>query len=157
MSVVAVSLPVTMTLRAPTGPFRRADLEFHGVDHSRASFTVRLFFNRPDATADTPTDIEHGYAGSFHILGHGGCAGDEGHCEVPTERRPYDRRTPHQLTPLSKRVVVTEALRRALTDRATDVLLTAVAVLRSELVESWGTALTSDLLHFDRVDLLTYQ
>ena len=102
--------------------------------------TVRLFFNRPDAAADTDRHRAR-HAGSFHILGHGGCAGDEGHCEVPTERRPYDRRTPHQLTPLSKRVVVTDALRRALTDRATEILLTAVAVLRSELVESWGTAL----------------
>ncbi len=157
MSVLAVSAPVTMTLRAPTGPFRRADLEFHGVDHSRASFTVRLFLNRPDASADTPTDSEHGYAGSFHILGHGGCAGDEGHCEVPTERRPNDRRAPHQLTPLSKRVVVTDALRRALAGGATEVQLTAVAVLRAELVESWGAELTRDLLHFDRVDLLTYQ
>ena len=38
-------------------------------------------------------------------------------------------------------MVVTDALRRALTDRATEILLTAVAVLRSELVDSWGTAL----------------
>src|SRR5690242_9484865 len=114
MTVIAVSSPVTLTLRAPTAPFRRADLEFHGVDHSRASFTVRLFFNQPDATVDTPADADHGYAGAFHIFGHGGCAGEEGHCAVPTDRRPDDRRLPHQLTPVSKRVVVTEALRTAL-------------------------------------------
>lgn len=156
MSVVAVSDPVTMTLRAPTGGFRRADLEFHGVDHSRSSFTARLFFNHTDADAATPTDDEHGYAGSFHIFGHGGCAGDEGHCEVPTERRPRDLRPQHQLTTLSKRVVVTDALRRALSG-GTELSVTVVPVLRDELVAAYGESLTSDLLHFDRVDLLTYQ
>lgn len=156
MSMQAVAAPVTLTLRAPTGDFRRADLEFYGVDHSRSSYTARLFFNQPDADAATPTDDEHGYAGSFHIFGHGGCAGDEGHCEVPTDRRPDDLRPPHQLTPLNKRVTVTAALQRALR-HGQQLQLTVVAVLREELVTSYGAELTSDLLHFDRVDLLTYQ
>ena len=156
MSVQAVAEPVTVILRAPTAGFRRADLEFYGVDHSRSSFTARLFFNQPTADAATPTDEEHGYAGSFHIFGHGGCAGDEGHCEVPTDRRPDDLRPAHQLTPLTKRVTVTAALRRAL-GAGSELQLTVVAVLREELVTSYGADLTSDLLHFDRVDLITYQ
>lgn len=156
MSVVAVSDPVTMALRAPTGGFRRADLEFHGVDHSRSSYTARLFFNHAAADAATPTDDEHGYAGSFHVLGHGGCAGDEGHCEVPTESPPRGLRSQHQLTPLSKRVVVTDALRRALSGGG-ELSVTVVPVLREELVSAYGESLTSDLLHFDRVDLLTYR
>lgn len=122
---------------------------FHGVDHSRSSFTARLFFNQP--TAATAVDDEHGCAGSFHIFGHGGCAGDEAHCEVPTERRPNDLRPVHQLTSLSKRVIVTDALRRALSGADT-LQLTVVAVLREELVASYGETLTTDLLHFDRVD-----
>jgi hypothetical protein len=157
VNVVAVSDPVTVTLGAPTGGFRRADLEFQGVDHSRSSFTARLFFNQTSAGPDTPTDDEHGYAGSFHIFGHGGCAGDAGHCEVPTERRPDDLRPIHQLTPISKRVIVTDALHRALAPGDTTVHLTIVAVLRGELAASYGEALTNDLLHFDRVDLITYQ
>lgn len=156
MNVVAVSAPVTMSLRAPSGGFRRADLEFHGVDHSRSSFTARLFFNHPAANASTPTDNDHGYAGCFHIFGHGGCAGDENHCEVPNERRPHDLRPEHQLAAISKRVVVTDALRRAL-QAGPDLTVTVVTVLREELVSSYGEALTTDLLHFDRVDLLTYQ
>src|SRR5690349_15743431 len=132
MSSVAVSAPVTVALQPPAGGFRRADLEFHGLDHSRASFTARLFFNQPDAEVSTPTDDAHGYAGSFTIFGHGGCAGDEGHCEVPTERRPFDLRPAHQLTPATKRVVVTSALRRAL--QGSDALeLTIVPVLREEI------------------------
>lgn len=156
MSVRAVSTPVTMSLRPPAGAFRRADLEFHGVDHSRSSFTVRVFLNQPDADATTPPDAEHGYAGAFHIFGHGGCAGQEGHCHVPTERRANDLRPPHQLTPISKRLVVTEALRRAL-EHGTELTVTVVPVLRDELVDFYGSDLTTDLLHFERVDLLTYQ
>ena len=30
----------------------------------------------------TPMTEAEGYAGTFHILGHGGCYGDIGHCEV---------------------------------------------------------------------------
>jgi hypothetical protein len=158
MSSVTVSAPVTVTLRPPVGGFRRADLEFHGLDHSRASFTARLFFDQPGADVDTPLDDAHGYAGFFTIFGHGGCAGDEGHCEVPTERRPFDLRPAHQLTPATKRVVVTQALRRALQGSGSGTLqLTIVPVLREEIAAYLGSELTSDLLSFDRVDLLTYQ
>lgn len=156
MTVTGVSEPITVTLRVPPGPFRRADLEFHGVDHARSSFTARIFLNNPAADASTPTDAEHGFAGRFHVFGHGGCAGDEGHCEVPAERRPHDLRPPHQLAPLSKRVVVTDALRRA-AEGGDEVRVTVVAVLREELVEAYGPDLTSDLLTIDRVDLLTYR
>src|SRR6266496_260174 len=62
--------------------FARADLEFHGVDHSGASFEARIFFNNPGATAATEKTPANGYAGAFHIFGHGGCYGDLGHCEV---------------------------------------------------------------------------
>lgn len=156
MTSVTVSAPVTVTLRPPAGGFRRADLEFHGLDHSRASFTARLFFNQPDADVDTPLDEAHGYAGFFTIFGHGGCAGDEGHCDVPTERRPFDLRPAHQLTPATKRVVVTDALRRALRSGGT-LQLTIVPVLREEIATYLGSDLTTDLLSFDRADLLTYQ
>lgn len=87
------SHPITVSLDRPPGPFVRADLAFHGVNHARASFEARLFLNYPEAGPDTPTDDHHGYAGSFFVFGHGGCAGDEGHCDVPSgPRRPFDLR-----------------------------------------------------------------
>ena len=92
-----VANPLTVTLTAPGEPYYRADLEFHGVDHSKASFEGRLFINNPDAGPDTPTGDES-YVGSFWVFGHGGCAGDEGHCEPPAERRAFDFRAEHQLT-----------------------------------------------------------
>ena len=72
----------------PTSPeegrFTRADLVFSGVDHSQTSYEVRVFLNNPTADASTPRTAEHGYAGRFVIFGHGGCFGDDGHCEVPS-------------------------------------------------------------------------
>lgn len=152
----AVADPVTVTLKTPTESFTRADLEFYGVDHSKASFAARIFFNQPQADAATPTDAEHGYAGQFHIFGHGGCAGQEGHCDPPTTRRPGDLRPEHQLTPTTKRVVITEPLRRAAA-RGSELTVTVVAVLNEDQAADYGPDLTTDLLHFDRVDLLTYQ
>ena len=62
--------------------FARADLVFEGVDHSRASYEVRVFLNNPEATDATPKDPDRGYAGRFVVFGHGGCFGDAGHCET---------------------------------------------------------------------------
>jgi len=150
-----VSNPLTVTLRAPGEPYERADLEFHGVDHSRASYEARLFINDPDAGPDTPTTDES-YAGSFWIFGHGGCAGDEGHCEPPRERRPFDFRPEHQLTPVSKRVMITGKL-RALVQPGEQFTVRIVPYVRPESAERLPDNLVSDLLHVDRVDLITYQ
>jgi hypothetical protein len=106
----------------PTSPeegrFTRADLVFSGVDHSETSYEVRVFLNNPAADASTPRTAAHGYAGRFVVFGHGGCFGDEGHCEVPSEPRAgTDLRLAHPLTPQTKLVTVTDALRRILTEQ----------------------------------------
>ncbi len=151
------SHPITVSLDRPPGPFTRADLEFHGVNHARASFEARLFLDHPDAGLDTPTDEEHGYAGSFFVFGHGGCAGDDGHCDVPSEPpRPFDLRPEHQLTPVTERVLVTDALRR-LTDTVTKLQVSVVPVVDQEDADDLPEALLTDLLHFERVNLVTYQ
>src|SRR5215469_8045801 len=72
--------------------FYRADLVFEGVDHAGATFEARVFLNNETANENTPTTGEQGYAGSFHIFGHGGCFGEAGHCEVRSNPRPYDPR-----------------------------------------------------------------
>src|ERR1700745_3043461 len=95
-------------------PFTRADVVVTGVDHSGASYEVRLFLNNQAATADTPRTAEQGYAGRFTIFGHGGCYGDEGRCEgrgASTDLRPA-----RPLTPLDTYVTITGALRRVLAD-----------------------------------------
>jgi len=150
-----VANPVTVTLQAPTTAYRRADVEVHGVDHSKASFEGRLFFNNPGATPETPTDDEHHYAGSFWVFGHGGCAGSEGHCEVPTARRPFDFRPEHQLTETSYRVIVTGKLQK-MTTPGQPFTVTVVPYVRPEVAEPLPTNLVTDLLHVQRVDLRTY-
>jgi hypothetical protein len=107
------TLTVDLTYRDLDAPFDRADVVFQEVDHSGPSFEVRLFFNNPDADADTPRSAEEGYAGRFTVFGHGGCYGDIGHCDVPAPTTdPTDLRPAHPLTPLDTYVTVTGALRR---------------------------------------------
>jgi hypothetical protein len=90
------------------------------------------------------------------VFGHGGCYGDEGHCEVPEEATdPYDLRPPHPLTPYTKIVTVTDALRR--------VLATEPGGLRTVTLVPIGMAAsradvgpTDELFRFDDVELQTY-
>lgn len=129
--------------------FSRADLVFYEVDHSGPSYEARVFLNNPDASLETPCELEEGYAGSFHIFGHGGCYGEEGHCEPNGRTRDaFDVRPPHPLTGYTKTVIVTDALRRV---REPEVVVTVVAVEAGE-----DGPVASDALSFETVRLLTY-
>jgi hypothetical protein len=109
---IYTSQAMPIEFAGPEHRFVRADIEIDGIFHGEASYEGRIFLNNPKANASTPKDLAHGYAGSFHIFGHGGCLGDVGHCEVNEHGRdPYDFRSPHPLTPAKKRITVTEALR----------------------------------------------
>ena len=145
-----VSDPLTIATEDEALDFTRADLVFYGVDHSGPSYEARVFMNNPDAGVDTPLDAEHGYAGMFTVFGHGGCYGDEGHCDTTRRTRdPFDLRPPHPLTPYTKTVIVTDALRRV---GATDVVVTVVAVVPGEAGPE-----PTDALRLERVRLLTYE
>jgi tyrosinase len=109
--------------------YYRADLLLHGVDHSGATYEGRVFLNNPKADERTPTNLRSGYAGSFYIFGHGGCFGDEGHCDVE-QRAPDDPRGPHHLVPTDAVVDITEALRGAMR-KGSDLTVTVVPVIMS--------------------------
>lgn len=109
--------------------FYRADIEFHGIDHSGATFEARIFFNNSDATDITENTVEDGYAGSFYIFGHGGCFGDAGHCN-PRGLRTYDKRPSHPLTLTDATVTVTNALRTAARE-GSELTVTVVPVVMS--------------------------
>jgi hypothetical protein len=128
--------------------YSRADLVFDDVDHSGRSYALRVFFNNPAATENTSLSAENGYAGSVYVFGHGGCFGDVGHCEVPVERRPFDLRPPHQLTPAKMWLEVTDAIRQ-LTEPEERLVITVVPVMAGEVA---GDA----PLPFQRVSLVTY-
>ena len=132
--------------------FTRADLRFEGVDHSQTTYEARVFLNNTNASAETPTTLDQGYAGRFHIFGHGGCLGDVGHCELRGPRRPFDPRPAHALTPATKFIVATDAIRQALT-KGTRVTVTVVPIVLS------GTKLCDykNVLKFDKISVIAYQ
>lgn len=142
-----VSAPIPLTAAQAAGHFKRADLVFYDVDARHASFTARVFLQAP-GDVDLSPERRDGYAGFFAIFGHGGCSGDEGHCEIPEARDPFDLGPPHPLTPQVKLVDVTDRLRQADGDQ---VLVVALAVRPSRD----GAAL-SDVMSFSAVRLITY-
>lgn len=141
----------TCPVEAIPPQFTRADLEFIDVDHSGASFEARVFINNPKANINTPTSEESGYAGSFHIFGHGGCFGDVGHCEINEGRDDFDPRPSHPLIPIKKVVIATEAIKLA-AEQGADIKITVVPVIMS-----WTEKCDlDDVLKFDHINLVTY-
>lgn len=145
------SAPITIDASTLPPQFTRADLEFHGVDHSEASYEARVFLNNPSADESTELTQENGYVGSFHIFGHGGCFGDVGHCDSRSQRA-YDPRPSHPLLPIKKVLMATDAIKQAMT-QGSEITITVVPVLMS-----W-TEKCEDLenvLKFDQIKLVAY-
>lgn len=132
--------------------FTRADIEFHELDHSGASFEGRVFLNNAEAGENTETTAANGYAGAFHVFGHGGCFGDEGHCEV-VQRRAHDPRPAHPLTPALKVVIATEAVRAALSGGPEAITVTVLPVVTSLT----GKSSPDDVLSFSSLRIVTYR
>lgn len=135
--------------------FTRADLIFTGVDHAHVSYEVRIFLNNPEASVQTVRTESEGYAGRFHVFGHGGCYGDVGHCDVPAPSTdPTDMRPPHPLTPLSTYVTITAALRRMLESAARPETVTMVPISLTPRRQDRGPA--PHLFTFQSVELQLY-
>jgi hypothetical protein len=143
-----LSNPIGLTSADIGTGYYRADLVFDGVDHSDGSFALRVFFNNPDATDKTDITSDNGYVGTAYVFGHGGCFGDEGHCDVPVRRRAFDHRPPHQLTPAKIWIEVTGALRQ-LAQRQERLVITVVPVAAGEVAQD-------SPVPFQKVSLVTY-
>jgi tyrosinase len=134
--------------------FYRADLEFYGIDHSGPSYEGRVFVNNPQANRKTPKTFKNGYFGSFYIFGHGGCFGDLGHCEIKGERRPYDLRPEHPLTPAYKRLIVTEQLKKM--PRSTnEFTIYIVPVIRGD-GRGMNKEDVENVVNLEKVSIITY-
>lgn len=137
-----------LELPDPEHGFDRVDLVFYDVDHSGDSFEARIFMGagrKPEREAG----VDHpAYAGSFYVFGHDRCYGEHGHCEVRSDRDPFDLRLPHHLEPTVRIVTVTEAVRRLLGAGKRRVAVDAIARgPHGEAVEA---------LDFSKLRLLTY-
>jgi tyrosinase len=147
--------PIPLAPGIQGGQFDRVDLVFTGVDHSRDSYEGRVYVTPSDSDQAAGIDVNTGrdhpaYAGSFHIFGHGGCFGDLGHCDIPSQpSAPFDHRPPHQLIPTTKLVVATQALKRIVGSAPpAAVTVTVIAITPGEA--------SNEVLLFDEVRLLAY-
>jgi hypothetical protein len=128
-------------------PFDRADLIFYGLDHSGPSYEAQVFMAARGVGGE-PGRSHRAYVGSFFILGHGGCFGDVGHCDIPTAADPFDLRPAHQLEPAVRILTITEPLRAMLAQGLTATKVTVVA-------HTEGRA-SDDVLAFRTIRLATY-
>jgi tyrosinase len=136
-----------LELPPPERPFERANLIFYGLDHSGPSYEAQVFMGARGVGGEP--DREHrSYVGSFFILGHGGCFGEIGHCDIPAARDPFDLRPAHQLEPAVRLLTVTEPLRAMLQQGLAAAKVTVVA-------HTEGRA-SDDVLSFRTIRLATY-
>jgi hypothetical protein len=151
---IFISKPLKVDLKNLKKKIYRADLEFDGIDHSSASYEGRVFINNPRATYVTGKKAENGYVGSLYVFGHGGCFGDIGHCDVHGERRPYDFRSAHQLTPIKKRLIITESLFRRIKNKD-ELIVTIVPVLPKGMMMT-NIKHPEDVIKLNSISLITY-
>jgi tyrosinase len=143
------SKPLKLNIEKLENNFARVDLEVHGIIHSGPSYEGRVFINNPDANANTKLDSLSGYAGSFHIFGHGGCFGDVGHCSVRPNKRPFDKRRQHNLTPAFKRITITKMINKLL---RSEFIVTIVPILKA----TTDLCSVEDTIQFKKIKLVTY-
>ena len=127
--------------------FTRADLIFYGIDHAGPSYEARVFMDQRGVSHGADS-THRAYVGSFFIFGHNGCFGDVGHCDIPTERDPFDLRPAHQLEPALRVLTVTDAI-HGLLERELDAAKVTVTA------HTAGKA-SDDILAFETVRLATY-
>jgi tyrosinase len=150
---------ITFEIELPAGEdlpeLARADLTFYGLDHSGPSYEVRVFLDHPDAGPGTPLAADEGFAGRFSVFGHGGCFGEEGHCDVRGPVSAFDRRQPHALVPIARAVTVTDAIRDLIQRDTHSVTVTAVPIVRPSALATADQA--ADVLMIDQVALHTFE
>jgi hypothetical protein len=135
-----------LELPAAEDRFDRADLLFYGLDHSGESYEAQVFMAARGVGGEP--DREHrAYVGSFFILGHGGCFGDVGHCDIPTAHDPFDLRPAHQLEPATRIVTVTAPLKAMLEQGLEKVKVTVLAHTEGA---------SDEVLSFQTIRLATY-
>jgi hypothetical protein len=150
---MASPFTVSLETKGLDPDFYRADIEFLGVDHSGSSYEARIYLNNPDADPRTDRSAESGFAGCYFVFGHGGCLGDEGHCDI-TPRGPLDLRPGHPLTPAHKVVIAVEAVVRRALAAGPETSVTVVPIVRGVGPRSgWD----DDVLQFDSVRIVTYR
>jgi len=134
--------------------FYRADVVFKGLDHAVPSYEGRIFINNPKAKHDTPTDLDHGYVGSYFVFGHGSCLGDAGHCDVHAERQKFDV-IPNPLIPEDISIIITDKLKK-LGRNTTDFTVTVVPNVVPPPLLGQEQVDLENIVKVDKVSIVTY-
>ena len=108
----------TITASPPSGGFRRADIVLEGVDQAGRSYEGRVFVNNPSADRATPRTPDSGYAGAFHVYGHG-MQQPAASADAPESPRPR--------LPITKYIVASDVVRSAL-QRTHTLTITVVSI-----------------------------
>ena len=91
--------------------FESVILEFHNVGHPlEGTREIRVFVNQPDANAETATEGNIHYAGSRILLGKTMCFGEDGHCNIPTNRQKFDVRVRPPMKPIKIYMNITRTM-----------------------------------------------
>jgi hypothetical protein len=143
-----VSDSIVLPANAAAGRFRRADLIVYDIDSRGESYVGRVYLDAPGTTPDTSLERETGYAGRFVLFGHGGCVGERRHCEPSTNRDPFDVGPPGGLSPQTKTVEITDALKTFTGDR----LVVTIIAVRAPA----DTLEPADDMVFKHLRLVTY-
>jgi len=134
----------------------RIDLELLELEHAGPSYEGRVFINNTEADQNTLSTKENGYVGSYYIFGHGGCFGGSGHCSIDETERPYDYRTTHPLTPIYKRLEITDFV-KSMDEEKGSFTVTIVPVL-AEGLEDWFVHIDlEDVVKLEKIVLKTYR
>jgi tyrosinase len=152
---VAITFEIELPVGEGQAELSRADLTFYGLDHSGPSYQVRVFFNNPSAGPDTALVAGEGFVGKFAVFAHGGCFGEEGHCDVRPPVSPFDRRQPHPLVPIARYLTVTDAVRDLIGRDERSVTVTAVPIVRPSALATADQV--ADVLTVDQVALHTFE
>lgn len=118
----------TITASPPSGGFRRADIVLEGVDQAGRSYEGRVFVNNPSADRATPRTPDSGYAGAFHVYGHGiqRPAASANDPESPAASAS-DPQSPRPRLPITKYIVASDVVRSAL-QRTHTLTITVVSI-----------------------------
>lgn len=135
----SISLRVPFDPSQKSVPFQRAAIKLSGIEQAGGSYEGRVFFDNPSADEHTPMRSENGYVGSFHVYGYGLWPGDVG-------KHPPDSQQQHPKpkAPIEKTIEATEALRRAASSNASELVVTVVPVYPGQPPKSALTELTLD-------------
>ena len=121
MSMVRFNARPAGVRRRVLNTFKKAEIRLHRVQKARYNGIIRLFLNHEQADAHSDTENNEHYVGEFTTFG-GTCIGGPRHCDVPLPRnRRFDRRSLHHNEPRNIRFDVTDAVRRMMAKRETDI------------------------------------